>query len=315
MNVGEQMSIFDLDIWSGKTYPELSPQTEERTLEQSSKRPRKWPKGMPAYLNLTSGHRQDASWEMGGVLLGEYTMHSFGECPNEERESRLSQILEGGAHPKYCLSAKACQGILRRAAKRNKELPEILRLALERQSVSRNEPENLGGGKGILIQNEHTGALSTVNNQSVCYGISPYGSNAMLSSNPHSGIYEANTSRTLDLNGGSPVCNQGGIAVVQRCDMYNGTVTGDKSMSMTSGRADVHHTPSVICIEGNGTRESHRGDGYKESETMFTLNTVEQHAVMTQQAFGEYKAGGAASSLKMRDYKDATDLVVTKIES
>ena len=137
----------------------------------------------------------------------------------------------------------------------------------------------------------------------------------MLSSNPHSGIYEAKTSRTLDLNGGSPVCNQGGIAVVQRCDMYNGTVTGDKSMSMTSGRADVHHTQSVICIEGNGTRESHRGDGYKESETMFTLNTVEQHAVMTQQAFGEYKAGGAASSLKMRDYKDATDLVVTKIES
>lgn len=33
-------------------------------------------------------------------------------------------------------------------------------------SVSRNEPENLGG-KGILIQIEHTGALSTVNNQSV----------------------------------------------------------------------------------------------------------------------------------------------------
>lgn len=34
-------------------------------------------------------------------------------------------------------------------------------------SVSKNEPENLGGGKGILIQGERTGALSTLNNQSV----------------------------------------------------------------------------------------------------------------------------------------------------
>ena len=49
----------------------------------------------------------------------------------------------------------------------------------------------------------------------VCYGISSYGSNAMLSENPHSGIYEASTSRTLDLNGGNPACNQGGIAVVE----------------------------------------------------------------------------------------------------
>ena len=49
----------------------------------------------------------------------------------------------------------------------------------------------------------------------VCYGISSYASNAMKSSNPHSGIYEADTSRTIDQNGGNPACNQGGIAVVQ----------------------------------------------------------------------------------------------------
>lgn len=36
----------------------------------------------------------------------------------------------------------------------------------------------------------------------------------MLSDNPHSGIYKADTSRTLDLNGGNPNCNQGGIMVV-----------------------------------------------------------------------------------------------------
>lgn len=45
------------------------------------------------------------------------------------------------------------------------------------------------------------------------YGISPFESNAMLSSNPKSGIYKADTSRTLDLNGGNPACNQGGVLV------------------------------------------------------------------------------------------------------
>ena len=37
------------------------------------------------------------------------------------------------------------------------------------------------------------------------------------------------------------------------------------------------NTPLVL--EGNGSRPSHRGDGYKESEVMYTLNTVETHAV------------------------------------
>ena len=50
----------------------------------------------------------------------------------------------------------------------------------------------------------------------ICYGISPFHSNAMLSSNPHSGIYIAETSRTLDaLNCGYPACNQGGMVVVE----------------------------------------------------------------------------------------------------
>ena len=76
----------------------------------------------------------------------------------------------------------------------------------------------------------------------------------------------------------------------------------------------------MYCIEGNGSRDSHRGDGYKESDVMYTLNTVEQHAVccedtkyMTMQRIGEYADCGVASSLKERDYKDATDLVIQSV--
>ena len=76
---------------------------------------------------------------------------------------------------------------------------------------------------------------------------------------------------------------------------------------------NVGQDKQTICLEGNGSRESHKGDGYSESDTMYTLNTVEQHAVceyMAMQGIGDYKESEAALALKQRDYKDATDLVV-----
>ena len=46
------------------------------------------------------------------------------------------------------------------------------------------------------------------------YGVCSKSSHAMLSDNPKSGFYEAETSRTLDQGGGNPTCNQGGICIV-----------------------------------------------------------------------------------------------------
>ena len=51
--------------------------------------------------------------------------------PSDDGVCSLSDILEtGGVPQRYFLSAKACRGILRRAAKRGKELPTALRSAL-----------------------------------------------------------------------------------------------------------------------------------------------------------------------------------------
>ena len=77
-----------------------------------------------------------------------------------------------------------------------------------------------GGGKGALIQEDKSATLSTLQDQTlfqpVPYGIGAYHSNAWKSDNPNSGVYEADTSKTLDsLNCGYPGCNQGGMAVVQ----------------------------------------------------------------------------------------------------
>lgn len=58
------------------------------------------------------------------------------------------------------------------------------------------------------------GVMYTLNSTEVhyvAYGISSYDSNAMKSPNPHSGIYIAETARTLDaMSCGYPACNQGG---------------------------------------------------------------------------------------------------------
>jgi hypothetical protein len=60
-------------------------------------------------------------------------MRNSGECPNAVVASSLRSILEEDAPEKYYLSAKACEGILRRAERRGKELPPMLKMALEQQ--------------------------------------------------------------------------------------------------------------------------------------------------------------------------------------
>ena len=102
------------------------------------------------------------------------------------------------------------------------------------------------------------------------YGICSKDSNSMKSDNPHSGIYQAETARTLDGNGGNPSCNQGGIAVV--------SVQG----SMI-GRADK-----------NGPQ----GSGINE-DVSFTLNATDRHAVaFSQEAYDRYAENTKCGSLR-----------------
>ena len=142
-----QMSIFDQDTWSGKMSPELSAATEEKISQRSSKkRSVSQSRKPPLFVCLKKdGLQADASgmsW-VAGQLPGGFSTHSFGEHPislyhNGVGESHLSQILEDSPHPKYSLSAKACQGILNWANRRGKKLPELLERALVEQSRLRD---------------------------------------------------------------------------------------------------------------------------------------------------------------------------------
>ena len=127
-------------------------------------------------------------WEDDGAWCGELTARNTGECPNAVVVSRLSQILEETPHPKYNLTAKACQGILRRAERRGKDLPKLLKEGLIRQAQGASPQERTeapaptevqtsyavrirggcdGGGKGALVQTEKSGTLGTGNDQTI----------------------------------------------------------------------------------------------------------------------------------------------------
>lgn len=142
-----------------------------------------------------------------------------------------------------------------------------------------------GGGKGALIQEDKSATLSCNNDQAVfvprAYGICSKDSNAMKSDNPHSGFYEADTSRTLDANGGNPGCNQGGIAVVA----VQGSMIGRK--------------------DENGPQ----GSGVNE-DVCFTLDAADRHAVayptycMSKNSHFTRAEKELANTLVATDYKD-----------
>lgn len=134
-----QMNLFDRDTWCGRMSLEHSAPAipKERTSRPSSQRSsassnRKLPMCLSLKRDGQTPGASTMTWGP-GALLGEYTMRSFGEFPSVANESRLSQILEGSAPRKYYLSARACAGILNRAQRRGKALPEVLKAALENQ--------------------------------------------------------------------------------------------------------------------------------------------------------------------------------------
>ena len=68
----------------------------------------------------------------GTVWRGEFWTRSSSEWPSDADVCFLSDVLETRDVPqRFFLSPTACQGILRRAASRGKELPSQLKDALE----------------------------------------------------------------------------------------------------------------------------------------------------------------------------------------
>lgn len=94
-------------------------------------------KTSPASCRVTKGKTLEpfsGGWQNSGMgSPTEFLTLDISEFHKSAAECSLSDILEAGnVPPQYCLSKKACMGILRRSEMRGKELPVLLRQALER---------------------------------------------------------------------------------------------------------------------------------------------------------------------------------------
>ena len=214
-------------------------------------------------LNDQGGNRMDVTDEVTATLRAEahhppVVMEAAGFCTEHSSKSRsigyeeeMSPTLRAGVVPAAIAienhqadsrikirEDNICQTLTSNMGMGGNNVPLVMADACNwdgEQVAPTLTAHNAGGNQRMPDKNHFNCVIEA-------YGICSKDSNAMKSDDPHSGIYKADTSRTIDGNGGNPGCNQGGI----------------------------------IVIEGNGTRPSHQGDGYKESDVMYTLNTVDR---------------------------------------
>ena len=172
-----------------------------------------------------------------------------------------------------------------------------------------------GGGKGPLIQEDKSATLSCNNDQTlfapVAYGVCSKDSNSMKSNNPNSGFYKADTTRTLDGNGGNPTCNQGGIAVVESIPFTQNQrdevrMLGSKSDTLCKAATKQQTYILQGSMIGREAKNGPQGNGINE-DVSFTLNTIDRHAVyaMTTGSFANI-GEETAPTILARDYKDPT---------
>ena len=255
-----QLSLF------GKTCPEHLAPMEEKISEPCWKNLPAWNNQMFQFLDLrggADGAKPGQSPETDGLWLGDSLTLNIGEFPREESASLLSLILEDNAPQKYYLSARACQGILTRASRRGKPLPEVLRQALldviggGKSYTLKIRSGCAGGGKGA--QTELSATLSTLQDQTLFQPI--------------------------------PVLNDQGGSVMDVSYDVTGTL-----------RAQEHgHQPIVFDARGNGDGKivpTITGD-HENRITDYTAIAIERKT-FNEQSFSHYKESDKYSTLKAK---------------
>lgn len=119
--ISQSLTDIAPDGFCGKTSPAPCHRKEDGTLEVSSGRWMKSGMGMHGEC-LTLNTSEHPSIR--------------GLCLNDEGVSSLSDVLDAGeVPPRLFLTPKACAGILRRAGRKGRPLPDLLRMALETKAA------------------------------------------------------------------------------------------------------------------------------------------------------------------------------------
>lgn len=253
-----------------------------------------------------SGQNLEQFPVMDGLLHGDCSTLNTGESPSVARESRLSWILEDNVPQKFYLSARACQGILVRASRRGKPLPELLKQALLdmiewwnpgtlSQVVQKVKGTRRSGREGIgrVLESDHR-ETSTRCTEPAAY--------------------------TLKIRSG---CEGGGKGALVQTEL-SATISTlqDQTLICLVENPSLHNSkqkisPVVFESHSQDARYTQQGDTSPTCTAQWGTGGNNMPLVVEKKAFamqriGEYKESEHASTMKSRDYKDATDLIAEK---
>lgn len=205
------------------------------------------------------GARPVQSPETDGLWLGDSWTVNISEWPSAESVSLLSSTLEVNAPEKYYLSARACQGILTRASRRGKKLPELLQTALL-EMVEWWEPGGFCTSDGSIgsgrAETEKAGKA---------------GGSEREERTPGRNSSEA-AAYSLKIRSG---CAGGGKGALVQTEKV-GTLSTLQDQTLFQ----LIREPTY-CISGNTVdrKTNQNGSGVRENGS-FTVNTVDRHAVV-----------------------------------
>lgn len=303
--VSGQMSLFDRDMPCGKMSLAHFQATKVKTSESCSKSSAKSKTPTPIFLDLrgASGILAEPSWVTGIPSHGEFSMRAFGECPNVVEESGLWQILEANVPQKYFLSARACAGVLRRAERRGKELPTILKTALEQQ-IERWEKD--GSPLPVFDVSVHNNRITDYTSL-VCESYAENSSRDGIAGTIDSHYYlgcgarggkerefivcqyqrEIGTLCADDYKGINNQYVQDNKLIVENVFCVGNGQADQAKLHKKVGALNCMHDQQAImypvyCLQGNGIDRADtagcNGKGVTENVS-YTLNTVDRHAV------------------------------------
>ena len=298
-----QLSLFAPDSYAGKMWSGHIAAPREKTSSKSCNRSSKLKNHTFILLNLQpgAGNILGPCWEYDPAWLGPPGTLNTSECPKDVEESSLSQILLDSVPSKYYLSEKSCRGILKRADKRGKRLPEKLELALKLQAGifapndyfipsgeafhihQRDEGIDLGGVSGALMATQNM-QMQTFVTQEKVFCLHDQGGERIDCFTDQSGTLLAQTSHT---------------PVVYENHGIDGRYTGPHDVVPTmSARYGTggNNVPFVTSDEP----DNDPNDDPKAPETFRQHSRLSQHISFLKDFF--------------RSYKDFTDRHIDTIE-
>jgi DNA (cytosine-5)-methyltransferase 1 len=260
---------------------------------------------------------------------GGETFAGIASRPHEIRRQHLSEILEHDVDERYYLTQAACLGILRRVDAKGKQIPQLLRSALESQAdpsragrlfscAENGEPMSFEPGATSRLQSgkywsDIAPTIRSDPGDNLCSVAIPLDTRNATRSGGNQGVGvgedgEAAYTVTAEFQGAVAVSNHPNDSRIGiNADGLSDCLTN--RCGSGGGNTPLVLNPQAICVQGNiiGRKPENGANGKGvNDEISFTLTEADRHAVCYSMTAGSFTqvGDGIAPTLMNRDFKD-----------